>query len=72
MKAGKAVYCEKPMVRGVEEGPAVIAAQQETKAVFQVGSQFASSVLYDKVKELIASSAIRQVARDRGAVQPQF
>ena len=58
MKAGKAVYCEKPMVRSVEEGPAVIAAQQETKAVFQVGSQLASSVVYDKVKDLIRSGSI--------------
>jgi predicted dehydrogenase len=61
MKAGKAVYCEKPMIRGVEEGPAVIAAQKETKAVFQVGSQFASSVLYDKVKELIRKGALGKV-----------
>ncbi len=58
MKAGKAVYCEKPMVRGVEEGPGVIAVQKETNAVFQVGSQFASSVLYDKVKDLIRTGAI--------------
>jgi predicted dehydrogenase len=61
MKAGKAVYCEKPMVRSVEEGPAVIAAQQETKGVFQVGSQYASSVLYDKVKELIRQGALGKV-----------
>jgi predicted dehydrogenase len=61
MKSGKAVYCEKPMIRGVEEGPAVIAAQQETKAVFQVGSQYASSVLYDKVKDLIRSGALGKV-----------
>jgi predicted dehydrogenase len=61
MKAGKAVYCEKPMIRGVEEGPSVIAAQKETKAVFQVGSQYASSVLYDKVKELIRSGALGKV-----------
>jgi predicted dehydrogenase len=58
MKAGKAVYCEKPMVRTVEEGPGVIETQKATGAVFQVGSQYASSVLYDKVKELIASGAI--------------
>jgi predicted dehydrogenase len=61
MKAGKAVYCEKPMVRTVEEGPAVIAVQRETKAVFQVGSQYASSVLYDKVKELIRQGALGKV-----------
>jgi len=61
MKAGKAVYCEKPMIRDVLEGPAVIAAQKETKAVFQVGSQYASSVLYDKVKELIRTGALGKV-----------
>src|SRR5262249_25832250 len=51
MKAGKAVYCEKPMVRTVDEGPDVIRAQQETKAVFQVGSQFASSVVFDRLRD---------------------
>jgi predicted dehydrogenase len=61
MKAGKAVYCEKPMVRTVEEGPQIIAAQAETKAVFQVGSQTASSIVYDKVKELIKAGAIGPV-----------
>ena len=72
MKAGKAVYCEKPMIRDVEEGPAVIAAQKETKAVFQVGSQYASSIIYDKVKELIRTGRRRQSPRHRGAVQPQL
>jgi predicted dehydrogenase len=61
MKAKKEVYCEKPMIRAVEEGPAVIAAQKETKAVFQVGSQYASSVLYDKVKDLIKQGSVGKV-----------
>ena len=61
MKAGKAVYCEKPMVHTVAEGPDVIAAQAATKAVFQVGSQYASSLLYLKVRDLIAAGAIGQV-----------
>jgi predicted dehydrogenase len=61
MKAGKAVYCEKPMIRDVDEMPTVIAAQKETKAVFQVGSQYASSVLYDKVRELIKIGALGKV-----------
>jgi predicted dehydrogenase len=58
MKAGKAVYCEKPMVRAVEEGPDVIRAQQETKAVFQVGSQFASSVVFDRLRDALANGVI--------------
>ncbi len=58
MKAGKAVYCEKPMVRTVEEGPEMVKVQDETKAVLQVGSQYASSILYDKAKELVAGGAI--------------
>ncbi|MDH5380207.1 MAG: Gfo/Idh/MocA family oxidoreductase, partial [Cyclobacteriaceae bacterium] len=58
MKAGKAVYCEKPMVHKVEEGQAVIDAQKKTKAVFQVGSQRVSSVIYAKAKELYEQGAI--------------
>ena len=58
MTAGKAVYCEKPMVRTVAEGPGVIKVQQQTKAVFQVGSHFASSIVFDKLKEVLASGAI--------------
>jgi len=61
MNAGKAVYCEKPMVRLVDEGPGVIAAQKRTGAVFQVGSQYASSVLYDKARDLIRRGAVGRV-----------
>lgn len=58
MKAGKAVYCEKPMVQEIEEGSQVIRTEQSTKQVFQVGSQYASSILYDKARELYRSGAI--------------
>ncbi len=58
MKAGKAVYCEKPMVRLIAEGPEVIDAEKATGAVFQVGSQYASSLIYEKVRELIKAGAI--------------
>ena len=58
MKAGKAVYCEKPMVRTVDEGPTVIQVQRETGAVFQVGSQYASSVVFAKLKEVLDAETI--------------
>ncbi len=58
MKAGKAVYCEKPMVRSVSEGPEVIAVQKSTNSVFQVGSQFASSVVIQALKESLRKGDI--------------
>lgn len=61
MNKGKAVYCEKPMVHHIEEGQAVIKAQQKTGAVFQVGSQRVSSILYLKAKELFESGVLGQL-----------
>lgn len=61
MHKGKAVYSEKPMVHYISEGLAEIKAQQETKAVFQVGSQRVSSIAFQKAKELLAAGAIGQI-----------
>ena len=61
MRAGKAVYCEKPMVRLIAEGPEVIAVQKQTGAIFQVGSQYASSLIYDKTRDLIKAGAIGKI-----------
>lgn len=58
MNAGKAVYCEKPMVHDVTEGAAVVEAQNRNKVVFQVGSQGLSSLGNEKAKELLAAGAI--------------
>ena len=52
MEAGKDVYCEKLMVQVVGDGRRVIAAQEHTGRIFQVGSQYVTSAVYQKAREL--------------------
>ena len=61
LKAGKDVYCEKPMIHLYSDGPEMIEAARTTGRILQVGSQRVSSVLYAKAKELLASGAIGQL-----------
>jgi predicted dehydrogenase len=61
MKAGKHVYCEKPMVQKIDEGHAIIQTQKETGKVFQVGSQRASSVAILEAKKILKSGTIGEL-----------
>lgn len=61
MKAGKDVYCEKPMVHAVEEGHAVVDTQRQTGRILQVGSQRVSSVVYAKARDLFRQGAIGEL-----------
>ena len=58
MKAGKDVYCEKPMIHLYADGPQMIETAHATNRIIQIGSQRVSSVIYAKAKELLASGAI--------------
>lgn len=61
LKAGKAVYLEKPMVRTVDEGTRLIEAHRESGRPLQVGSQFVSSIVTLKARDLLASGALGEV-----------
>ena len=61
MLKGKAVYSEKPMVQNLAEGLDEIKVQQQTKAVFQVGSQVISSIAFAKAKELYEQGEIGKI-----------
>jgi predicted dehydrogenase len=61
MKAGKDVYCEKPMIHLYSDGPEMIEAARSTGRILQIGSQRVSSAIYVKAKELLESGAIGQL-----------
>lgn len=61
MKAGKDVYCEKPMVQKVEQGMGVVEAQRETGRILQVGSQYVSNVVFEKARDLLKEGAIGEL-----------
>ena len=58
MRKGKHVYCEKPMVQKVDDGHTLIKVAKETGKIFQVGSQFGSSIIVAKAKELLRAGEI--------------
>ena len=61
MKAGKHVYCEKPMVHSVAQGKALLKAWKESGTVFMVGSQGLSSLGNEKAKALLEEGVIGDI-----------
>ncbi len=59
--AGKAVYCEKPMIHAIAQAQDVIRAQEEARKTLQVGSQGMSSLGNEKAKELFEEGAIGEL-----------
>ena len=60
-KAGKDVYVEKPLTHDLEEGKAVVAAQNEHKRIVQVGTQQRSMPHIIKANELLQAGTIGKV-----------
>jgi len=61
LKAGKAVYCEKPMVQNFNEGHELIEAFKKSGKVMQVGSQGMSSLGNEKARKLYEDGAIGEI-----------
>ena len=61
LKAGKAVYCEKPMVHKLDEGQAMIDAEKKYGLPLQIGSQRVSGIDTEKAKELFESGIIGEL-----------
>ncbi len=72
-KAGKDVYCEKPLTLTIHEGPVLIEAVRKYKRVFQTGSQLRSGQEfshYPLACELIRSGRIGKVERVYTSIGP--
>jgi predicted dehydrogenase len=62
LAAGKDVYCEKPMVQKIEQGHSVMDAHRKSQGrIFQVGSQYASSMVFLKAQELMQTGSIGEL-----------
>ena len=62
LKAGKNVYCEKPVIRKLEEGEGLINAEQsDKKLVFQTGSQGMSSSGNVIARHIVSSGILGKI-----------
>ncbi|SDD62507.1 Gfo/Idh/MocA family protein [Niabella drilacis] len=66
MKAGKDVYCEKPVIHSLQEGRALVEAQEKTGRIFQMGSQGMSSWGNQLAKKMVEEGFIGAVSQVDG------
>lgn len=61
VRAGKDVYCEKPVTHRIEEGEPLLSAVRESKRVVQTGTQQRSWEHFIQAKDVIASGRLGQI-----------
>jgi predicted dehydrogenase len=61
LKAGKHVYCEKTMAKGIQESESLVTEVSKTNLIFQTGHQYHSSRLYAHVVKMLKNDAIGSI-----------
>jgi predicted dehydrogenase len=69
LRAGKDVYCEKPLTLTIDEGKLIRRVQRETGRVVQVGTQQRSTFkLFTKAMALVAEGRLGRIRRVQAAI----
>jgi myo-inositol 2-dehydrogenase/D-chiro-inositol 1-dehydrogenase len=70
-KAGKHVFCEKPMATNLDDAKKVLETANKSNAVFQVGHNRRYAPVYQKLKELLAADEPHSahIKMNRGELQ---
>jgi len=63
MKAGKDIYCEKPLTLTIDEGKRLVEVQKHTKRVLQTGTQQRSSIHFRLACNLIRNNRIGKIQK---------
>lgn len=63
LRAGKDVYCEKPLTLTIDEGKLLISTVRETGRVFQVGTQQRSDARFRQACELVRNGRLGQLKK---------
>jgi hypothetical protein len=70
MRAGKDVYCEKPLALTIRQGQCMVEAVRTHKRVFQTGAQFRSCPGVRRACELVRNGRLGEIRRVRTWVDP--